>query len=39
MSSEEQETLKINTEAQKSKKNSKTAQKLKINTPPKINSP
>jgi hypothetical protein len=34
MSSDEQETLKINTGAQKSKKSSKTAQKLKINTPP-----
>jgi hypothetical protein len=33
MSSEEQETLKISTEAQKRKKSSKTAQKLKINTP------
>jgi hypothetical protein len=38
-SSEEEETLKINTEAQKSKKSSKTTQKLKINTPPEINSP
>jgi hypothetical protein len=39
MSSEEQEMLKINTEAQKSKKSSKTAQELKINTPSEINSP
>jgi hypothetical protein len=39
MSSEEQETLKINTEAQKSKKSSKIAQKFKINTPLEINSP
>jgi hypothetical protein len=31
--------LKINTEAQKSKKNSKSTQKLKINTPPENNSP
>jgi hypothetical protein len=38
-SSEEQENLKINTEAQKSKKSSKLAQKLKINTPLEINSP
>jgi uncharacterized protein YkwD len=38
-SSEEQENLKINTEAQKSKKSSKFAQKLKINTPLEINSP
>jgi hypothetical protein len=30
--------LKINIEAQKNKKSSKTAQKLKINTPPEINS-
>jgi hypothetical protein len=33
-SSDEQEKLKINTEAQKSKKSPKAAQKLKINTPP-----
>jgi hypothetical protein len=33
-----QETLKINTEAQKSKKSSKTAQNLKINTPLENNS-
>jgi hypothetical protein len=38
-SSEEQENVRIHTKAQKSKKSSKTAQKLKTNTPPEINSP
>jgi hypothetical protein len=37
--SKEQEMLKINTEAQQSKKSSEWTQKLEINTPPEINSP
>jgi hypothetical protein len=39
MARKSKENLKINTETQKSKKMSKLAQKLKINTPSEINSP